>query len=52
MGVATMIVFIPVNLMLANRTKKLQTKKLKIQYSRIKMMNEILAGMKVLRFYG
>lgn len=51
-GVATMIIFIPVNLMLANRTKKLQTKKLKIQDSRIKMMNEILAGMKVLKFYG
>ena len=51
-GVATMIFFIPVNLLLANRSKKLQTKKLKIQDSRIKMMNEILSGMKVLKFYG
>ena len=51
-GVATMIVFIPINLFLANRNKILQTQKLKIQDSRIKMMNEVLSGMKVLKFYG
>ena len=52
LGVATMIIFIPINLILANRVKKLQTAKLKIQDSRIKMMNEILSGMKVIKFYG
>jgi len=51
-GVGTMGVFIPMNLLLANWTKKLQTKKLKVQDSRIKMMNEILGGIKVLKFYG
>ena len=52
LGVATMIIFIPINLILANRVKKLQTAKLKIQDSRIKMMNEILSGIKVIKFYG
>ena len=52
LGVATMIIFIPINLILVNRVKKLQTAKLKIQDSRIKMMNEILSGMKVIKFYG
>lgn len=51
-GLVPMIIFIPVNLMLANRVKKLHTAKLKIQDSRIKMMNEILGGIKVLKFYG
>lgn len=51
-GVVTMVIFIPINLVLANRVKKLQTSKLKIQDSRIKMMNEILSGMKVIKFYG
>ena len=33
-------------------TKKVQLKKMKFQDSRIKMMNEILSGIKVIKFYG
>ena len=51
-GVATMIIFIPINLFIANQNKKMQRSKLKIQDSRIKMMNEILSGIKVIKFYG
>ena len=51
-GVATMVFFIPVNVTLGNIVKKLQTQKLKVTDSRIKMINEILSGMKVLKFYG
>lgn len=51
-GLATMIVFIPINIFLSNRTKVLQTQKLKLQDSRIKLTNEMLNGMKVLKLYG
>ena len=51
-GVLTMVIFIPVNYVLAKKVKTLQHAQLKFKDSRIKMMNELLAGIKVLKFYG
>ena len=51
-GVLTMVIFIPVNYVLAKKVKALQQAQLKFKDSRIKMMNELLAGIKVLKFYG
>ena len=51
-GLATMILFIPLNAFLSNKAKILQTKKLKFQDSRIKLISEILNGIKVLKLYG
>ncbi len=51
-GVGTMVFFIPLNLTIANKSKQLQLTKLKYQDSRIKMMNEIFAGIKVIKLYG
>jgi hypothetical protein len=42
-----MILLIPINGVLANATKKLQIKQMKYKDKRVKMMNEILSGMKV-----
>lgn len=51
-GLATMIIFIPLNIFLSSRAKILQVQKLKLQDSRIKLTNEILNGIKVLKLYG
>ncbi len=51
-GVGTMVVFTPLNLTIANKSKKLQLTKLKYTDTRIKMMNEIFAGIKVIKLYG
>ncbi len=51
-GVATMIIFIPLNSFLAKKSKQSKSKKLKVQDNRIKMINEILAGIKVIKLYG
>jgi ABC-type multidrug transport system fused ATPase/permease subunit len=51
-GLATMILFIPLSAFLSNKAKILQTSKLKFQDSRIKLINEILNGIKVLKLYG
>lgn len=42
-----MILLIPINGVLANATKKLQIKQMKCKDKRVKMMNEILSGIKV-----
>ncbi len=51
-GLSTMIVFIPLNTFFARLSKKIRKKKYEIQDSRIKMMNEILSGIRVIKFYG
>jgi len=51
-GFASILLFIPLNYIAANKSKKLCVKKLKNQDSRLKVMNEILAGIKVIKFYG
>jgi hypothetical protein len=45
-----MILLIPVNGVLANATKKLQIQQMKYKDKRVKMMSEILSGIKVKNF--
>lgn len=45
-----MILLVPINGVLANATKKLQIQQMKYKDKRVKMMNEILSGMKVIFF--
>ena len=51
-GLAVMILLIPVNGVLVNATKKLQIKQMKNKDTRVKLMNEILGGIKVLKLYA
>ena len=47
-----MIVLIPVNGYIANKTKELQIKQMKNKDERVKLMNEVLNGIKVLKLYA
>ncbi len=51
-GLGVMILFIPLSVFLSNKAKILQASKLRLQDSRIKLTNEILNGIKVLKLYG
>lgn len=51
-GLATMIALIPLNAVIATKTKTLQVKQMKYKDRRVKIMNEILNGMKVLKLYA
>ncbi|CAG2053139.1 unnamed protein product [Timema podura] len=51
-GLAVMIVLIPVNGFIANKAKTLQIRQMKNKDERVKLMNEILSGMKVLKLYA
>ena len=46
-GVAVMVLLIPVNAVIAKYNKKLQVAQMKFKDSRIKLMNEVLNGIKV-----
>lgn len=47
-----MIILIPINGVIANKTKTLQIKQMKNKDERVKMMNEVLSGIKVLKLYA
>ncbi|KAG6453079.1 multidrug resistance-associated protein 1 isoform X4 [Manduca sexta] len=51
-GLAVMIILIPVNGLIANRVKTLQIRQMKYKDERVKLMNEILNGIKVLKMYA
>ncbi|KAL3269849.1 hypothetical protein HHI36_008907 [Cryptolaemus montrouzieri] len=51
-GLAVMIVLIPVNGFIANKVKTLQIKQMKNKDERVKLMNEVLNGIKVLKLYA
>ncbi|XP_037086606.1 multidrug resistance-associated protein 1-like isoform X1 [Pollicipes pollicipes] len=51
-GLSVMIILMPVNGMIANATKKLQLQQMKYKDQRVKLMNEILSGIKVLKLYA
>lgn len=51
-GLAVMIILIPVNGFIANKVKTLQIKQMKNKDERVKLMNEILSGIKVLKLYA
>lgn len=46
-GVAVMIIMIPINAVITNKLKQFQVKQMNLKDKRIKMMNEILNGIKV-----
>lgn len=46
-GLAVMIILIPVNSVIANKIKDLQIRQMKNKDERVKLMNEILSGIKV-----
>lgn len=46
-GLATMILLIPVNAILGVKVKGFQTRQMKFKDTRIKLINEILQGIKV-----
>ncbi|XP_050076527.1 multidrug resistance-associated protein 1 isoform X6 [Anopheles maculipalpis] len=51
-GLAVMIILIPVNGVIANMIKTLQIKQMKNKDERVKLMNEVLSGIKVLKLYA
>uniref|UniRef100_A0A6M2DRX2 ABC-type glutathione-S-conjugate transporter n=1 Tax=Xenopsylla cheopis TaxID=163159 RepID=A0A6M2DRX2_XENCH len=51
-GLAVMIILIPVNGVIANKVKTLQIRQMKNKDERVKLMNEVLSGIKVLKLYA
>ncbi|XP_031432945.1 multidrug resistance-associated protein 1-like [Clupea harengus] len=51
-GIATVILIFPLNGFIAKMRSKLQEVQMKYMDSRIKLMNEILSGIKILKFYA
>ena len=51
-GLAVMILAIPLNGIVAGITRKFQIEQMKNKDERVKLMNEILNGVKVLKLYG
>ncbi|XP_023687022.1 ATP-binding cassette sub-family C member 3 isoform X2 [Paramormyrops kingsleyae] len=51
-GVAVMILLIPLNAAIAVKTRAFQVEQMQYKDSRIKLMNEILNGIKVLKLYA
>lgn len=47
-----MIFLIPINAFIANKVKILQIRQMKSKDERVKLMNEILSGIKVLKLYA
>ncbi|XP_062499702.1 multidrug resistance-associated protein 1-like [Corticium candelabrum] len=51
-GVGVMILLIPVNAVMAFITRKLQVKQMRLKDKRIKIINEVLSGIKVIKLYA
>ncbi|KAL5019777.1 hypothetical protein ScPMuIL_002669 [Solemya velum] len=51
-GLAIMILLMPINAYIAIKQRKLQVAQMKFKDARIKMMNEVLNGVKVLKLYA
>ncbi|NWS94623.1 MRP3 protein, partial [Mionectes macconnelli] len=51
-GVAVMVLLIPFNSAIAIKTRAFQVEQMRYKDSRIKLMNEILSGIKVLKLYA
>ncbi|XP_062448120.1 ATP-binding cassette sub-family C member 3 isoform X2 [Rhea pennata] len=51
-GVAVMVLLIPFNAAIAMKTRAFQVEQMRHKDSRIKLMNEILSGIKVLKLYA
>ncbi|XP_012682680.2 multidrug resistance-associated protein 1 isoform X2 [Clupea harengus] len=51
-GVAVMVLMVPINAVIAMKTKTYQVSQMKSKDERIKLMNEVLNGIKVLKLYA
>ncbi|KAM4662137.1 ATP-binding cassette sub-family C member 3 [Discoglossus pictus] len=51
-GVAVMVLLIPINAFIAMKTRAFQVEQMQYKDARIKLMNEILNGIKVLKLYA
>nr|XP_023403921.1 multidrug resistance-associated protein 1-like isoform X2 [Loxodonta africana] len=51
-GVAVLVFVIPINALVATRVKKLKKSQMKNKDKQIKLLNEILHGIKILKFYA
>ncbi|KAL6072198.1 hypothetical protein STEG23_017179, partial [Scotinomys teguina] len=51
-GVGVMILLIPVNGVLATKNRKIQVQNMKYKDKRLKLMNEILSGIKILKYFA
>jgi ATP-binding cassette subfamily C (CFTR/MRP) protein 1 len=51
-GIAVMIFTLPANAIIATKSRKLQMAQMKKKDDRVKLMNEILTGIKVLKLYA
>lgn len=51
-GLAVMVLMVPINALLATKSRKLQIKNMKFKDNRLKIMNEILNGIKILKLYA
>ncbi|XP_066442933.1 ATP-binding cassette sub-family C member 3 [Eleutherodactylus coqui] len=51
-GVAIMVLLIPINAFIAMKTRAFQVEQMQYKDSRIKLMNEVLNGIKVLKLYA
>ncbi|XP_076766694.1 multidrug-Resistance like Protein 1 isoform X1 [Xylocopa sonorina] len=51
-GLAVLLILIPINVLITNRVKTLQIRQMKFKDERVKLMNEVLNGMKVLKLYA
>ena len=49
-GIFVMILLIPLNAFIATKLKALQVRQMKEKDNRVKMMNEILQGIKVIKY--
>lgn len=47
-GVAVMAIMVPVNAVIVNVTRRFQIRQMKFKDQRIKLINEVLAGIKVI----
>lgn len=51
-GLTIMIILMPLNSMISSKRKKVENDRMKTKDERIKLMNEILNGVKVLKMYA
>ncbi|XP_057593148.1 ATP-binding cassette sub-family C member 2 [Hippopotamus amphibius kiboko] len=51
-GVGVMVLLIPINGVIANKNRGIQVKNMKNKDNRLKIMNEILSGIKILKYFA